>query len=345
MISLLRRLTGFLILFSWLSLAVSRTFAAAPEPVPGGYTLLVLPDTQYYSLQYPEVYRKQIHWVMENRERYNIVRLLHVGDITHRSTLKEWEVAQQVHALHRGVLPGIFVPGNHDYPNAGKDASEVSHFSTYFPLSSYKAQGGLVGVYDREPQRAENSAHRFEAGGRKWLVLALEFGPRSDVLRWANTVAAAHSDHSIIVLTHAYMRPDGLRYNRARAQATGQLEHGLERYKLRTHSGGLNDGEDIWNKLVSRHANMAIVLCGHVCTSAHTVSKGEAGNSVHEILVDYQTQKNGGNGWLRLLQFLPDGRTVRVRDYSPHLDETSKQPKCSFEFALDPITAPQKARK
>ena len=26
---------------------------------------------------------------------------------------------------------------------------------------------------------------------------------------------------------------------------------------------------------------------------------------------------NGGDGWLRILEFLPDGRTIKVRTYSP----------------------------
>jgi hypothetical protein len=36
-----------------------------------------------------------------------------------------------------------------------------------------------------------------------------------------------------------------------------------------------------------------------------------------------------------LLQFLPDGRTVQVRDYTPLLNETSADPACVFEFKLD----------
>ena len=34
---------------------------------------------------------------------------------------------------------------------------------------------------------------------------------------------------------------------------------------------------------------------------------------------------NGGDGWIRILEFLPDGRTVRVMTYSPF-------------FALSPTT-------
>lgn len=75
---------------------------------------------------------------------------------------------------------------------------------------------------------------------------------------------------------------------------------------------------------------------GHVGIAGYLESKGVHGNSVHQLVVDYQDIENGGNAWLRLLQFLADGKTVRVRDYTPLLDQTSKLPACAFEFILDP---------
>src|SRR5690606_23229560 len=114
-------------------------------------------------------------------------------------------------------------------------------------------------------------------------------------------------------------------------------DRNLDRYPLSKAAEGFNDGEDLWQKLVSRHPNIAIVVCGHVCFSAHAERTGVHGNTVHEILVDYQELPHERNGWLRLLQFLPDGETVRVRDYSPLLDETSNDPACSFEFKFSPL--------
>jgi hypothetical protein len=91
-----------------------------------------------------------------------------------------------------------------------------------------------------------------------------------------------------------------------------------------------------WQKLVSRHPNFVLVISGHVGVAAYLKSKGVNGNTVHQLVVDYQDIQNGGNAWLRLLQFLPDGKTVRVRDYTPLLDQTAKLPERAFEFVLDP---------
>lgn len=317
--------------------AVSPLPAAAPAPVPGGFTLVVMPDSQKYVDKRPEIYTLQTGWLAANVERYNLVRLLHVGDITQHNTPREWQAARRAHAVYAGLLPAVYAPGNHDYGVNGKSTSRDSLFSEYIPLAEYARQPGFGGVYDGEPERTENSYHLFEAGGRSWLVLALEFGPRDDVLRWANEVVAAHPDRSVILVTHAYLWPDAVLWDRTiPTDDPKRPNRGFDRYPFSRLPGGYNDAGDMWRKLVSRHANIALVVCGHICTSAHLASTGIHGNTVHQLLVDYQDTPIGQNGWLRLLQFLPDGRTVRVRDYSPLLDETSTDPACAFEFVLDP---------
>ncbi len=42
----------------------------------------------------------------------------------------------------------------------------------------------------------------------------------------------------------------------------------------------------------------------------------------------------GGNGWLRLLQILPDGKTVRCQDYSPLIDQRCIMSDRTFDFEL-----------
>ncbi len=308
--------------------------AAPPEPLPGGFTLVVVPDSQKYVWQRPELYTLQTGWIAANARRYKVAYVLHVGDITQHNTAEQWDLARRAHRVFAGVVPAAFVPGNHDLGEGGKSTSRRSLMSEYIPLVELQRESGLGGVYDREPGRTENTFHTFEAGGRKWLVLALEFGPRDDVMRWANEVVAEHPDHAAILLTHAYLRPNATRFDRnvAIRDERGR-DRGLERYGLSQAPDGFNDGEELWQKLVSRHPNFVMVLCGHVCTSAHLVSVGEHGNEVHQILVDYQDAPNGGDGWLRLLQFGAEG-TVQVRDYSPLLDQTSSEPACAFEFQL-----------
>ena len=66
------------------------------------------------------------------------------------------------------------------------------------------------------------------------------------------------------------------------------------------------------------------------------------------MLYDTQTlgggwEGNGGDGWLRILEFMPDGKTVKVRTYSPlfgispvtsHLAERTEDYD-RFDFIID----------
>ena len=48
-------------------------------------------------------------------------------------------------------------------------------------------------------------------------------------------------------------------------------------------------------------------------------SKGEHGQTVHQLLANYQNRAEGGAGYMRLIEFLPDGSLV-VRSFSPSLN-------------------------
>jgi hypothetical protein len=63
-----------------------------------------------------------------------------------------------------------------------------------------------------------------------------------------------------------------------------------------------------------------MVLCGHISAAAvpYTVSKGLQGNFVYQFMFDYQSESNGGNGYIGLLQFQPDN-TIKAQVYSPYL--------------------------
>ena len=73
---------------------------------------------------------------------------------------------------------------------------------------------------------------------------------------------------------------------------------------------------------------------------AYLASEGRHGNVVHQILNDYEAMRGNGQGFLRLLEFLPDGRSVRVKAYSPVLDKYLTDPQNQFSFTLKPATPP-----
>ncbi|MDZ4848342.1 MAG: metallophosphoesterase [Pirellulaceae bacterium] len=326
-----------------LPFASGRSYASAPKAPDGdGFTLVILPDTQMYAWKDPSIYRAQTQWIADNIAEHKIPMVLHVGDVTQHNNAEQWQAAREAHDLIAEKVPCLLLPGNHDLGPEGNASTRQTLMSEYFPPTDFERWSTFGGFYDREPQRTENSFHTLEAGGRKWLVLALEFGPRDDVLRWAGEVVQKHPDRSVILVTHAYLRTDNTRFDRhATFTSKGKESNkGLDNFKLSGFSEGFNDGEDVWKKLVSQHPNFVLVISGHTCVTGRRIDTGKHGNTVHQMVVDYQNQENGGNGFLRLLQFPPEGKTIRVVDYSPYLDQNSEIKNTDFEIDLPPQPRP-----
>lgn len=116
-----------------------------------------------------------------------------------------------------------------------------------------------------------------------------------------------------MIMTHAYMK----------GYSNERLDH---HYKLQP----ANSGVQIWEKLVYPSENILFVLCGHDAkpngrndyTTGFRTDKNIAGRDVAQMMFNCQAlgggmSGNGGDGWIRLLEFMPDGETVSVRTYSP----------------------------
>lgn len=309
-----------------------------PQPQPGSFTIAVLPDTQNYSEKFPETFLAQTKWIVENQQKRNIACVLHLGDVTNHNTPEEWANADKAMQVLDGKIPYAMVPGNHDYSDKGVCKDRSSRLTEYFPVSRFQKGGTLGGTYDREPDRTENSYHLVPAGDRQLLVLALEFGPRKDVVRWANEVVAKHKQHAAILITHAYMYFDDTRYD--------WKKYGKEQtwnphsYAVAAATGDdVTDGEELWNGLVSQHENFILTLNGHVLRDglAKLSSQTPAKRDVHQMLVNFQMRPKGGDGWLRLLEFQPDGQTVQVYDFSPTRQQRNESAQNQFQLTLSTV--------
>lgn len=300
---------------------------------PGSWVLAVLPDTQYYVLDAaPGLHRlfpAQTAWIAENAARLRIPYVVHLGDIVTANVAAEWTRARTAMAMLDGVVPYAIVGGNHDYGPGGNAATRDTLMNQHFSYPATAAWPTFGGAF--EAGRLDNTYHLFSAGGRDYIIVALEWGPRDQVVAWANDVMALHPDRSGIFVTHAYVNWTEFRYDRndtAHPQDFNPHQYGT--------AGGVNDGEDLWNKLISRH-RFVMVLNGHALGdgAGYVVSTTERGNRCHQMLANYQVRANGGDAYMRLLEFDPDGKTVRVFSYSPHLDAYMWDRDHFFTFTLD----------
>jgi Calcineurin-like phosphoesterase len=308
-----------------------------PLPVDGAFTIAALPDTQNYSDRYPATYELQTKWIVEQRRRRNIACVLHLGDITDDNSPRQWENAARAMAHLDWQVPCFMAPGNHDYSLGGTASDRTTLFGDYFSTAVMRGQPTFGGFYDREPDRVENSFHLFSAAGRKFLVLCLEFGPRKDVIRWANGVVARHRDREAILVTHAFIYDDDTRYDWKKfgeKQKWNPHEYGVAK------SGGddVTDGEELWQQLVSRHDNFVFTINGHVLHDGlgRVSSTTPTGREVHPILVKFQMRPRGGDGWLRLLEFRTDG-SMHTFDYSPLRRQRNESAQNQFAVRLAPV--------
>jgi predicted phosphodiesterase len=302
-----------------------------PEaPAAGSFTFAVLPDTQFYSEKYPETFLAQTRWIVENRDKHRIAATFHLGDITNQNTVPQWENARRaLRVLMDAGMPLCLTTGNHDHGPRGNGADRSSLFSDFFPVAELSRAPHWAGNYDREPARAENSFHRLEVAGRRFLVLCLEFAPRRDVLRWANEVVAAHADREVILLTHVLVYHDDTRYDWRKFGPKQDWNPHV--YGLAKPDDDVNDGEEIWAKLLSRHENFLLTLNGHVVEDGlgRLVTSTERGHPVPQVLVNFQMKPKGGDGWLRLVEMRRDG-TMRTQDFSPTRRQCNVSPQNRF---------------
>lgn len=307
---------------------------------PGKFTVIVLPDTQYYTRYFPEFFEAQVDWIVAQKNVLGIAFVLHEGDIVEDDVQGQWaRAATYLHKLD-DLVPYVLASGNHDLKPGTRDAVLMN---TYFPVSRFMMHPWFKGTF--EPNKIQNTYQILDANGQDWLVLTLEFGPRDEALAWADGVLTAHPALPAIIVTHAYMYTGNVRYDRARypTQLFSPHHYGLP--------GTVNDGEEMWQKLVSQHDNVKFVLSGHMTWpgASRLYSTRPSGSHVHEILANYQgcaavapcdnpdtgQPIRGGEAFLRIMRFDTIAHRVSVQTYSPALDAYKTDGDNQFELELD----------
>jgi len=282
---------------------------------PRKFTVILLPDTQYYVESHPDILTDQVDWILGQQKARNIVFVAHVGDIVeHYNNLQEWRLADVILSPLIGAVPLGLLPGNHDLSPTGDSTSYNQHFGPErFEGFPWYGEGFPAGTNN-------NSYQTFSAGGYtlgpvsigadRFLVLDLEFCPEADVIAWAKQVLEDHSDRHAILVTHGYLDVFGRRN-------IGQPAFGCTQAEGNT--------EYLFEEVVYPHPNVFLVLSGHQYDTqtmdgeARRADRNVAGRWVYQLVSDFQRRPEGGGGWLRVLGFNQELGQVIVRTYSPTL--------------------------
>jgi len=291
------------------------------------FTVVALPDTQVYSEKYNAIFYNITDWIAQVKDELAIKFVVGLGDIVDdgASNLTEWDVANQSYTtLEVNGIPFLAAIGNHDYDDQANTRSHDT-YDKYFNITRFEGKPWFGGAMENDT--VINSYGFFEVDGYKFMVMILEFAPRDEVLDWASKVVSQHLDCYVIVATHAY-----LYYNDERLReehSSDPSEYGVDG----------NNGEEIWQKFVSRYPNIFLVLSGHV-TGDGTGKRVDYvfSHPIGQTLQDYQAYPNGGNGFIRLYEIRPVRKEIMVRTYSPWLKQYNTSADQEFTLPFDPKT-------
>jgi len=278
------------------------------------FSIIVLSDTQRYASEHAEIFTAQIDWILQAQEKLNIRFVSHLGDIVNDNSLhaKQWQlVSKELSKLDDSVPYGL-APGNHDADFYDDENISYSTFNQTFPIEKFRKYEWYAGGYLGN----QNSYQRVEAGQFRWLIIHLQIDPSDNVLQWADKILKQNHDTLAVIATHAFVFDD-LPYRSDMA-----------------HYGGLgNAGEDMWHKLIKSNCNVRLVLSGHFHTQTgenYLKSMNTCNQEVHQVVQNFQDLEKGGNGYLRIFQFFPTKKEIKVSTYSPYLGIYKKGRKSNF---------------
>src|SRR5438105_15677573 len=123
--------------------------AQAPTPVDE-FTIVALPDTQFYSSLNPQIFAAQTQWIAHHVQDQNIKLVVGLGDIVDGGgDVTQWQNADAAVRLLDGRVPYMMAIGNHDYDQnnpAGRTAS-TKNFNAFFGPGRYAGAAWYKGSF------------------------------------------------------------------------------------------------------------------------------------------------------------------------------------------------------
>lgn len=265
----------------------------SPEPKPTPFTLAWISDTQAMARHYPEELQQMAEYLVGQQQEQNIVAAVHTGDVVDScGTLWQWENVSPPLLTIMEHIPLSILAGNHDLARERKGNKQYDLFAKREVIQ--RSWEGAE-VY----QRGEATCRLFTAGGTDFILVTLGFNNTPGARRWVKATLDENADRVAIIGIHSALEKDG------------------------TFSA---DGNRLIWDVVSQCPNVRLVVCGHNRGAIHRVDgydddgDGEPDRTVATMMCNFQDDQEAGLGYIRLLRFEPEDRSLHVRTYSPVYD-------------------------
>ncbi len=196
---------------------IIQTIILKSELTKANFTIVVLPDTQYYSAYYKDTFFEQTNWCCSCQNKLNISFVSHLGDIVEHDNEKpkEWIVAKKaLYTLLKCDIPHGFLPGNHDVNYNIKNEQDIndaySMFDLTFKLEDYKSKSWFgYQVYSNKSIRNNFQLFTAKDKSETFLYFHIEFflspilgEEKNSIIRWMNNIILLYPYRSVIIATH-----------------------------------------------------------------------------------------------------------------------------------------------
>jgi hypothetical protein len=280
-----------------------------PDPDSPRFTVAVMPDTQYLfdaDRIHPAPLAASLRYLLDNGRAQNIVFLAHLGDLTENGQPGEMDRISEVwDTLDRHGVAYSVVAGNHDVGGGTNDQRGTTPYLAHFGPKRFAHVPGFGGA----TTDGYNTYHVFQAGGRQWLLLALDWRPSSGGIAWARDVIARHPKTPVILTTHELVYADS-------GDGHAQLS---------------DFGQGLWDGLIKDEDQIFLTLNGHFWPPGRTTLQNKAGNDVHLHITNYQNRYYGGAAMIRLYHVDLARDTIDVETISPWILGQSERDRNGLE--------------
>jgi CubicO group peptidase (beta-lactamase class C family) len=273
------------------------------KPIGDGFTVILLSGTQNSSGRMSHALAEQARWVIANQRTRKIAYVAHLGGIVENADLaRDWDQAESALSLFEdadttglmhGIPYGIVVGSREQSPAGSTNSDSTQMYNTYFGASRFLGRD-----YYGDQFGADNDNHYslFSAAGLDFIVLYLEYDPEPGpaVLAWADSLLKSYSERRAILVGHRLIEPGAEKSFRPQGRA-------------------------IYEALKS-NANLVLMVSGGPGGAAWR-SDVYYGNTVYTLLSGSEENKLREFDSLRLLEFSPARNEIRIRTYSPAMDQ------------------------
>lgn len=297
------------------------------------YNMAYFPDTQYEIEDSPQTMTEDVKWLIHNAEANRIKAVTHLGDVVQVDDSKdENDRALNIFSqLYMNKVALFMQPGNHDFYNSGGDFGEHSYdgVSDYY-RNNWGSESDYVknfGNYVEDAQLTNDSPSGlssymiYNAGSYKYMVISLAWNQYEDNavnkndFNWFENVLKEHQDIPTIVTSHTLFA----------CSPTDPSAIALDN----SNEDGQN-GTKVWN-VVKKYDQVFLMIAGHNHGAGMMTLTNDKGNSVYGVLADYQFAYNGGNGWMKMMEYNEKQNKIYISTFSPYAASLSAENKTFFD--------------